>query len=163
MRKIFSLVIGAVLGLAAAGAAAAAERKALPPFTLTTVDGTSVESGALAAEGTWIFVYVQARCVPCDAVLAQIDSDERAAAPRIAIVGAGMDADQMAVLAAKHPNLKSSRWLADPARAASSVLGVKAMPTVFGLRGSFVEWRLAGTVRSHKDLESILFTWLEKR
>jgi peroxiredoxin len=163
MKKTGMVMVVAALCLASATVAGAAERKALPAFALTAADGNPVESSALATNATWLFVYVQAQCGLCDALLARMGSDERASASRIVIVGAGMDAAAMRALAAKYPNLQAGRWLADPERTASAPLGVQAMPTVFGLRGSSIEWRLAGTVRNNKELDSILFTWLETR
>ena len=163
MKKMGMVVVVAAWCLASATLARAGERKALPAFAVSASDGTAVESSALAVDATWLFVYVQAQCDPCDALLARIGGNERASASRIVIVGAGMDSAAIAALAAKHPNLRASRWLADPARAAAASLGVQAMPTVFGLRGASIEWRLAGTVRDNRELDSILFTWLEQR
>jgi len=164
MKKMGMVLFAAALWVASAAVPNAAERKALPAFTLSAADGQPVESSALATNATtWLFVYVQAQCAPCDALLARMASDERTSASRIAIVGAGMDAAALAALAAKYPNLEASRWLTDPARTAAAPLGVQAMPTVFGLRGASIEWRLAGTVRNNKELDSILFTWLEQR
>jgi hypothetical protein len=145
MRLIGIVMVVAALSIAPITVADAADRKALPAFALSAVDGTSVETSALAVDATWLFVYVQAHCSPCDALLARIGSDERTSASRIVIVGAGMDTGAMNALAAKYPNLQPSRWLADPERAAAAPLGVQAMPTVFGLRASSIEWRLAGT------------------
>jgi hypothetical protein len=163
MKKFGLAVMFAALCVAPAAVAAAAERKALPSFTLGAPDGTAVDSRALAVDATWLFVYVQPQCGPCDAMLARIGGDERQSAARIVIVGAGMSPEAMAALAAKYPNLKATRWLADPERRAAVPLGVRAMPTAFGLRGASIEWRLAGTVRDNKELDSILFTWLEQR
>jgi len=163
MKKTGMVLFAAVLCVASAAVAGAAERKAWPAFSLSAADGKQIDSSALATDATWLFVYVQAQCAPCDALLARMASDERTSASRIAIVGAGMDAAALAALAAKYPNLEASRWLTDPARTAAAPLGVQAMPTVFGLRGASIEWRLAGTVRNNKELDSILFTWLEQR
>src|SRR5262249_42803441 len=163
MRVFGMAVVVAALFLASATPVPAADRKEFPAFALSAADGTSVESATLTVQATWLFVYVQAHCAPCDALLERIAADERKSAARIVVVGAGMDPVGMTALAAKYPNLRASRWLADPGRAAAAPLGVQAMPTVFGLRAASVEWRLAGTVRNNKELESILFTWLEHR
>jgi hypothetical protein len=139
------------------------ERRPLPAFSVTAEDGVQVQSPALAVDGTWLLVYVQPRCTPCDALLAHMDGDERAAASRIVVIGGGMDAQAMTDMALKYPNLASSRWLADPARTAMKSLAIETGPTVFGVRRAMVEWRLAGTLRNDRELESLLFTWLEKR
>ena len=150
MRVIGIAVVVAALSLASTTRVRAADRRELPAFALSAADGTSVESPTLAVPATWLFVYVQAHCAPCDALLARIGSDERKSASRIVIVGAGMDAHGITALAAKYPNLRASRWLADPGRGAAAPLGVQAMPTVFGLRASSIEWRLAGTVHKFR-------------
>ena len=137
--------------------------RALPAFTVAATDGASVESRALAVDGTWLLVYVQPRCVPCDALLARLDSDERPSASRIVIVGGGMDGDAVKALSEKYPNLKTSRWLADPERRTAAAMSIEANPTAFGLRASSIAWRLSGTVQNPRELDSILFTWLEKR
>jgi hypothetical protein len=147
----------------AAASASAQQRRPLPPFNVTMSDGSVAEGSTLAIDGTWLLVYVQPRCTPCDALLAHIDSDERPAASRIVVVGGGMDQAAVAELAAKYPNLAAGRWVADPQREAVQALGIKAGPTVFGLRAMDIEWRLAGSVRESRELESILFTWLEKK
>lgn len=149
--------------LMATAAASAQQRRPLPAFNVTTSDGTVAEGASLAMDGTWLLVFVQPRCTPCDALLAHINSDERPAATRIVVIGGGMNQPAVAALAAKYPNMTASRWMADPEREAVQALGIKAGPTVFGLRAADIEWRLAGSVRESRELESILFTWLEKK
>lgn len=153
----------ATMLVAAMATADARQPKPLPAFTVIAPDGATVESAGLAGEGTSLLVYVQPRCAPCSALLEQLDSDERDDANRIVIVGGGMDAEAVAALAPKYRNLAASRWLADPQRAGVKALAIEANPTVFGLRRGNIEWRLAGTPRLARELESILFTWLEKR
>lgn len=157
------IVIAILAVVVAAASASAQQRRPLPAFNVTTPDGTVAEGASLAMDGTWLLVVVQPRCRPCDALLAHIDSDERPAAPRIVVIGGGMDQSAVAALAATYPNMAASRWMADPAREAVQALGIKAGPTVFGLRAAEIEWRLAGSVRESRELESILFTWLEKK
>lgn len=140
-----------------------AEQRALPSFTIAAIDGAPVTSEALVRDGTWLLVYVQPRCPSCDVLLERLDSDERPSASRIVIVGGGMDTGAVKALADKYPNLKTSRWLADPERHVVETLDVQASPTALGLRGSTIAWRLAGTVQNRRELDSILFTWLEKR
>ncbi len=153
----------AAVVFALVGSVHGAQRKPLPVFPLTGSDGAAIESGALEMQGTWLLVYVQPRCAPCDALLRKIASDERPGVGRIVVIGGGMDLAAVTELAAKHPNLAQARWFADPERGGAKSLEVEATPTVFGLRRSTIEWRLAGAAQSGRELESILFTWLEKR
>ena len=157
------IVITIAVIVMAAASASAQQRRPLPAFNITGSDGSVAEGSTLAMDGTWLLVYVQPRCTPCDALLAHINNDERPAASRIVVVGGGMDQPAVAELAAKYPNMAGSRWVADPHREAMQALGIKAGPTVFGLRATEIEWRLAGSVRESRELEAILFTWLEKR
>jgi hypothetical protein len=163
MRVVRLAAIAATVCFVAVSSLAASDRKTLPAFTLDAVDGSGIESRSLAVDETWLFVYVQADCPPCDALLARIDSAPRPSVSRIVIVAAGMDAAQAGALAAKYANLRESRWLADPRAGAAVPLGVRTLPTVLGLRGSSIEWRLTGIVRDARELDSILFTWLEER
>ena len=153
----------ATMFVATVATAGARQPKPLPAFTVAAADGSAVESSALAGEGSSLLVYVQPRCAPCNALLEQLNSDERKDANRIVIVGGGMDGAAIAALAPKYKNLAASRWLADSERTLVKALAIEAQPTVFGLRHGNIEWRLAGTPRAPRELESILFTWLEKR
>ena len=157
------LAAASALALALGAAYPLAQLRTLPPFVAATLDDAPVESATLALDGNWLLVVVQPRCRPCDALLAHVDRDERPAASRILVVGAGMDGAAVAELKGRYPNIAQARWLADPTRDAAKALDVQTSPTVYGLRGNAVEWRLAGAIRDARELESILFTWLEKQ
>jgi hypothetical protein len=157
-----ALVVAMAFAAAAPPGRAAVEWPALPPFTVTALDGTAVAGATLAADGNWLFVQVRGECGACEALLAHIASVERPAASRIVIVGTGMDQAAVAALAERYPALAASRWVADPPREVVEALAIKTAPTVFGMRKGEIHWRLAGPVRDKRELESILFTWLEK-
>lgn len=162
MVKCAGALVVAMLLAAAAPHLSAAERATLPPFVVTALDGTAVDGATLAVDGNWLFVHVHAACGACEALLAHIDKAARPAASRIVIVGGGMDQAAVAALAARYPKMAASRWVADPPRLVAQALGLKMAPTVFGMRKGEIHWRLAGSLRDERELESILFTWLEK-
>ena len=161
MWKAGRALAGALVLLAGFTAPLQAQRGSLPPLTLAAGGGAAAEVTSL--EGPWLLVVVQPRCAPCDVVLRELDRDERPGAARIAIVGSGLDQEAIGALAGKYPNLAASRWYADPGRGTRDALQLKAAPAVLGLRGAQIEWRLVGSVEDPRELESILFSWLEKK
>jgi len=158
------------IGLALAAAAALAaplgaiERRPLPAFVVTPPDGEAIDAQALAAPAgrTWLLVYVRERCRTCDALLSHLDRDERPQAARIAVIVGGAKPDALAALAARYPNLAAARWLADADGSAARALQVESLPVVLGVRGQMIEWGLTGVLKDPSELESVLFTWLEK-
>ena len=147
----------------AASAAFAAERQPLPHFMTASLEGQPVASESLVREGAWLLIHVEADCAPCNALLARMDDDEHApSAPRIAVVVAA-DGARTRALGDRFPHLRAARWLADPTAASRAALGLRAVPTVLGLRGASVEWRFAGLSRRPGEMESILSSWLKGR
>ena len=43
---------------------------------------------------------------------------------------------------------------------ARRALGVKAVPTVLGARGTYVEWRIAGVLNDPELLRQVVVSWL---
>jgi hypothetical protein len=156
-------LIGLALIVGTGAGVSAQQKRPLPAFSVVDSGGQAVASTAIPYDATWLLVYVQPRCAACDRVLKRIDADERAAATRIVVVAGGMDAAGVAELAATYPHMQESRWLADPDRSAARALGIRATPIVLGMRGGGMEWRLNGVADGGRELDSILFTWLEKR
>lgn len=157
------------LALAAAAALAAPlhaiERRPLPAFTVSPADGgAAIDAPALAQPDgrTWLLIYVRERCHGCDALLSHLDSDERPEAARITVIVGGSGSDGLAALAAKYPNLAAARWLSDEDGSAARALQVDSIPVALGLRGQMIEWGLTGVLKDPSELESVLFTWLER-
>jgi len=159
--------IGLIVMAAAALAAPldAIERRPLPAFVVTPPGGgDAIDAQSLAApEGrTWLLIYVGERCRTCDALLSHLDRDERPQAPRITIVVGGAKPAALAALAAKYPNLSAARWFADADGSAARALRLDPLPVTLGVRGRMIEWGLTGVLKAPSELESVLFTWLEK-
>lgn len=161
--RVLRFLGGLAIAVSLAAGAAASERKPLPAFSVKSTSGADVGSAALPFDATWLLVVVKPRCTPCDDMLSRIEEGDRAATSRVVVIGAGMDPASVEALAAAHPNMSASQWLADPDGVAFQPLELKALPTAFGLRGRMMEWRLAGGDRNGRELKSILFTWLENR
>lgn len=159
------------IGLALAAAAALAaplgaiERRPLPAFVVAAPGGgEAIDAQALAQPGgrTWLLIYVRERCNTCDALLSHLDRDERPEAARITVIVGGAKPDALAALSAKYPNLAAARWLADADGSAARALQVDSLPVALGVRGQMIEWGLTGVLKDPSELESVLFTWLEK-
>lgn len=161
MRKF--LIVGCLAaGLSAAPhATTAAERRSLPPLALADLGGTAVEA-PLPDSGRWLLVYVRPGCARCDALLDQMNRDERSEPRRIAIVvAASPEAAQ--VLRARYANVADARWLLDADGSAAKALLLPTVPAALGLRDRTIEWTLAGALRGGAELESVLFSWLGRK
>ena len=152
--------LAALLIVAGARAVIAVERMALPGFTLTRGDGTTIASERLVQTGNWALIYVAPQCVPCQAVLRSLD---RAAHPtlarRLVIVVAGASAAGVLEEAARYPDLSDATWLADPSNAIPRPIGQAGVPHIVGMRGAMIEWSLAGVLTDAADVKSILLSW----
>jgi hypothetical protein len=156
------LAIGAVA--AASVIAQGIERKPLPAFTLTTLDGSPVSSADLIRSGDWLLVSVRPACAPCDTLLRT--TINAAAAPGVpahtVVVIGGVDPATAARLAESFTDLTGIAWYADPAGAMKDALPVAAAPVVFGMRGSMVEWSLAGVVPDAVSMRTALVSWVSR-
>jgi hypothetical protein len=142
----------------------AIERKPLPDFALTALDGSAARSGDLRRDGEWLLVYVRPACAPCDALMGTIDPKQTPVVPtRMVIVVGGVDATKAAGLAARFKDWKGTAWFADPGFAMKEVLPLAGAPVVFGMRGSMVEWSLAGVVPDGPSMRTALVSWVRGR
>jgi hypothetical protein len=155
-------LLAAAMIVAGATAAIAVERMALPAFTLTRGDGTTVASDRLVQTGNWTLIYV-APCVPCRAVLRSIDwAGQPALAKRLVIVVGGASAEEVVEEATRYPGLAGAVWLADPSNEIPRLLGQGGVPAIVGMRDRMIEWSLAGVLTDAADMKSILVSWLSR-
>lgn len=143
----------------------AIQRRPLPAFVVTPPGGgEAVDTQALVAPAgrTWLLIYMRERCDTCEALLSHLDRDERPQAARITVIVGGAKPDALAAVAAKYPNLSAARWFADADGSAARALQIDALPVTLGVRGQVIEWGLTGVLKDPSELESVLFTWLEK-
>jgi hypothetical protein len=150
----------AVVIVAGSRVGTAVERMALPNFTLTRADGTTVASDRLVRPGGWALIYVAPQCAPCGAVLRSIDRAEHPAlARRLVIVVAGASPEEVLAEAARYPDLSDATWLADPSNAIPQPIGQAGIPTIVGMRERMIEWSLSGVLMDPADVKSILVNW----
>jgi hypothetical protein len=151
----------AIAGLALCAAIAGAiERKPLPSFALTALDGSAVGSADLPRNGEWLLIYVRPACAPCDTLLRAIDQAEAPiVAPRTVVVIGGVDAAAAVRLAGGFTSLNGAAWYADANSAMAHALPLAGAPVVFGMRGSMVEWSLAGVVPDAASMRTALVSW----
>ncbi len=136
------------------------ERKPLPAFDLTALDGLLVRSDQLPRPGRWLLVYVQGDCFACDALL-DLFQDPGAAGPssKVVVVAKGA-AEDVARLSAQFPHLGQASWYADNTGAAYDQLQLRGAPIVLGLREGTIDWNLSGFPAGSGAVQSILATWL---
>jgi hypothetical protein len=144
------------------GAARAIERKPLPSFTLSDASGTTTASAALVRQGTWLLIYVQPGCVPCQTVLKSVKLERAPLLPsHIVVIVGGIRVEDLAAFAHQYPDLAQAGWYADTEHLAEKALALPGAPITVGLRRDQMEWRLAGTPGKPVDLLSMLKTWTE--
>ena len=140
------------------------ERKPLPAFMLTALDGSPVSSADVIRTGEWLLVSIRPACAPCDTLLRT--TINAAAAPGVpahtVVVIGGVDPATATRLAGGFADLTGIAWYADPAGAMKDALPVAAAPVVFGMRGSTVEWSLAGIVPDAVSMRTALISWVSR-
>ena len=156
-------VLAACLIAAAGGVGIAVERMPLPAFALTRGDGTTVASPRLVQPDGWALIYVAPQCVPCQAVLRSLDrAGHPELARRLVIVVAGASPQVVLDEAARYPGLSDATWLADPTNVIPRPIGEAGVPNIIGMRGTMIEWNLAGVLTDAADAKSILVSWLSR-
>lgn len=159
-----AVVVIAAIAVVAVGSVRAIERRPLPAFTLTDLNGQPVASETLPTAGKWLLIYVQPKCDSCDALLRTIDVRDQPGLPsRMAIVVGRADAAAAAAQAARFPDLSAAHWYAGRDRSASEALKVVSAPMVFGVRDDRLEWSVAGIVPDLDGVKSALITWAGHR
>jgi hypothetical protein len=162
-RSHIAWIAGLVLATALGARPGAVERKPLPPFTVTALDGTAIASAELARDGNWLLVYVRRDCGSCDAVLRAIPADTvPGLAQRVVVIIGGVTPADVQEVPAQFKGLAAAAWTTDPSGDASARLDVRGVPVVLGIRGATIEWALAGVLSNSAELQSILSTWPQR-
>lgn len=162
MRRAFRLLVFATL-LTVAVPIAAIERGPLPAFALTGIDGQRVPASQVAMEGTWLIVYVQPGCAPCEAILkAAAQHDNPSVVDRLVLVVRSQAAAEVQAMADRHPRIGRSAWYMDQDGEMFTRLRLAGAPVVIGLRGKIIEWSLAGVLADARAVGSVLGSWVAK-
>jgi hypothetical protein len=141
----------------------AIERKPLPVFSITALDGTEVTSDSLVVDGQWLLVYVQTGCSACDSLMRAVVEERTDLASHMVIVIGGVDSATAARLAGAFPKLSGARWYADKTNVLETTLRTPGAPVVYGLRGNMLEWSLTGIVPDAAAYKTALVSWVGAR
>jgi hypothetical protein len=161
--RTFRLCACVALLCLAIGRSAAAADGPWPPFTVSDLAGTEVQSTSLAPEGRWLMVYVTATSDPAIEWLRLFETPPLAdLAPRLAIVVGETDREGAAALRERHPALHTARWYVDTTGAAHTALAVSGVPFAWGMAGADERWRLVGVLPDKAVMTSLLQTWVSQ-
>jgi hypothetical protein len=141
----------------------AIERRPLPEFAISALDGTEAASSSLVRDGQWLLLYLEMGCSACDSLMRAVVEERTDFASHLVIVVGGVDAATAAKLPGAFPRLSAARWYADPTKAFSTVLRTPGAPVVYGLRGNMLEWSLTGVVPDAAAYKTTLVSWVTAR
>lgn len=141
----------------------AIERSPLPALSLMNMEGGTFTTSQMVMEGSWLIVYVQPDCRPCESILAVATHEKHPGLPdRLAIVVAGVTTRELQALAGRFPNLPSGAWYSDTNRTLFTRLRLTGVPVVLGLRSNMIEWGLSGVLPDASAVESVLASWVAR-
>ncbi len=162
MKRRLSVLTLLALALLWDAPAGAVEPGPLPAFQVVSLDGVSTGSDRLPMPGTWLLIYVQPECFPCESLLQLFTPDQPAPLPqRLVVVVGGTAADARGVLA-KFPDLAQASWYADTLNEAFRYLQLQGAPVMLGLRRDVVEWDVIGVPADSRTMRSIVNSWLRE-
>ncbi|MCC6161760.1 MAG: hypothetical protein IT182_00220 [Acidobacteria bacterium] len=166
----FEVVVRRALGVVAlascvcvAGAvdARAFERRELPVVTITRADGTPLSIPALAQPRGWLLMVVDADAAGSRRLLDALQTWSLGpSASGIVLVLEGSAASVAEAAREWQEKLPGAVIATDVKGEARRALGVKAVPTVLGARGTYVEWRIAGVLNDPELLRQVVVSWL---
>jgi hypothetical protein len=158
-RVLASLAL--VAGAFVAGTPASAfERRPLPSAALIRADGTPLDVVAMARDEAWLIIYVDPDA-PASARLLQalVDWSLEARAVRVLLVMTEGPTTAAAV-SAWQDKLGGVTLAIDQRGQARRPLGVRAVPTILGARGAWIEWQVAGVLNDPEMLRQVVLSWL---
>ena len=137
------------------------ESMVLPDIPLVAVTSTAeAPVRSLPSQGRWVLVHMQANCAPCDALLARIETEARAIAPRLVIVVSGSTPADVGELIAAYAGLEPAAWFADPPGGLSAALRIEETPLVLAMNDRSIQWTLAGVLAGTPQLRDVLTAWV---
>jgi hypothetical protein len=164
MGKHLVLSLGVVLvTLGLLPAAAAAQRRPLPSFTVASASGVRVPGRQLSGApegvaGRWLLVYVAPDGVTSERLLRSLDEWAATDGARVVVVVAG----ELPVVSKVRPLLTASAAAvyADPDGSAARALGVTSIPALVGISGGALDWMLQGVLNDPRMVEPVVRSWL---
>jgi hypothetical protein len=162
MRQVLTLVVALLCG----SVAAAADRRPLPAFSVATAGGVTTASSELVSRpGRWLLIYVTPGCLPCDRLLASLDSwdvVQQHAGRTVVLVADEPESLESRIRLLMPGSAAAVRLYADIDRRAASALGVTGAPVVVGIEDGLIDWTVAGVLNDPKTLETLVRTWLAR-
>ena len=150
----------AVVGLAAGPGAA--ERRPLPPFPLTMVDGTTTMSDAEAAAGTRLFVYLSPGHAGSDRLARLLKEWDSPALRAHTLVVLGRDmGNAREWIKAAGDDLQPLRFAVDTSGEGWRALHLTGAPHIVGVERGEVAWVVSGVLKTPGMLASIVKTWVQ--
>jgi hypothetical protein len=152
----------ALLCVGAYASVAAIEKRAIPSFSLTRLDGTTVDSAQLTTETQYLLLYVRPDCRPCDRLLALVKSaNSPQLASRVVVVVNGDAAAGARYVARQIPaNANALTWYADGDGGGYRALRLTGMPALIGVKDGQMMWSIAGVLNDAETVESVVRTWV---
>jgi hypothetical protein len=154
-----------VVALLVAGAyvsVAAIEKRAIPSFSLTRLDGTTVDSAQLTAETQYVLLYVRPDCRPCDRLLALVKSaNSPQFTSRLVVVVNGDTTAGARYVGRQIPaDAGPVTWYADTDGGGYRALRLTGMPALIGVKDGQMMWSIAGVLNDAETVESVVRTWV---
>jgi hypothetical protein len=160
--RMVSALAAALFLSGAAPTVAATEKRALPPFTVTRLDGTAIDSRQLTVEPQYVLLYVRPECRPCDRLLALVrNAKSPQFTSRVVVIVSG-EADAGAAYVARQIPAEAGplTWYADPQGAGYRALRLSGMPELIGVKDGQMMWSVAGVLNDAATVESVVRTWV---
>ena len=166
MKKYLSrtgrTAVATLLFVGAYASVAAIEKRAIPSFSVTRLDGTIVDSAQLTAETQYVLLYVRPDCRPCDRLLALVKS---ASSPQLAsrmVIVVNGDASAGAKYVGRQIPATAGpvTWYADTEGGGYRALRLTGMPALIGVKDGQMMWSIAGVLNDAETVESVVRTWV---
>lgn len=156
--------VAALLVLTALAAGlVAAERRPLPAFPLTLIDGTPSNSIALAGGGTQLIVYVSPGSPSSDQLVRALKQWDSPALRARTLVILGRDlANAREWIKAAGDDLQPLRFAVDVGGDGWRALRLTGAPHVIGVEDAQVTWTVSGVLRTPNTLQSVVTTWASR-
>ncbi|MGC4081077.1 MAG: hypothetical protein QM736_02940 [Vicinamibacterales bacterium] len=158
MRQILCRTLVALATVViVAGSAGAADKRPLPASRVQTVDGASLTLDQAGPESR-VYVYVLPGSTTSARLLTALRDWQLEHIGQVTLVVGGPRETAVAFAAANH-GLQGVQWLIDADRAFWTDMQITGVPTLFGVRGGVVEWRLAGVLNEPGALKGVVSSW----
>lgn len=158
-----AVAAAACVALGLVAGVAAVERRPLPPFALTLVDGTPTTSEAEAAAGVRLIVYLSPGSPASDQLARSLKQWDSPALRARTLVVLGRDlADARDWIRAAGDDLQPLRFAVDVGGEGFRALKLTGAPHLVGVEGAQVAWIVSGVLKAPGMLESVVKTWVGK-